>query len=77
MRVDAFRPVDEYKSHMDHWIRGFRSATPIDETQPVLVPGDPEREAESDRMVSGIPLMDSVVVDLNALSQRLGVPSLG
>jgi LDH2 family malate/lactate/ureidoglycolate dehydrogenase len=45
--------------------------------QPVLVPGDPEREAESDRMVSGIPLMDSVVVDLNALSQRLGVPSLG
>jgi LDH2 family malate/lactate/ureidoglycolate dehydrogenase len=62
---------------MDHWIRGFRSATPIDVAQPVLVPGDPEREAEADRMVSGIPLMDSVVEDLNALSQRLGVPSLG
>jgi LDH2 family malate/lactate/ureidoglycolate dehydrogenase len=77
MRVDAFRPVDEYKSHMDHWIRGFRSATPIDEAQPVLVPGDPEREAEADRMVTGIPLMVSVVEDLNALSQRLGVPSLG
>jgi LDH2 family malate/lactate/ureidoglycolate dehydrogenase len=77
MRVDAFRPVDEYKSHMDHWIRGFRSATPIDEAQPVLVPGDPEREAEADRMATGIPLMNSVVDDLNALSQRLGVPSLG
>jgi LDH2 family malate/lactate/ureidoglycolate dehydrogenase len=41
------------------------------------VPGDPEREAEADRMVTGIPLMVSVVEDLNALSQRLGVPSLG
>jgi DNA/RNA-binding domain of Phe-tRNA-synthetase-like protein len=28
-------------------------------------------------MATGIPLMNSVVDDLNALSQRLGVPSLG
>src|SRR5436190_5323717 len=26
MRIDAFRPADEFKKHMDNWIKGFRSA---------------------------------------------------
>ena len=26
MRIDAFRPADDFKMHMDKWIRGFRSA---------------------------------------------------
>src|SRR6185436_1154749 len=37
MRVDAFRPADEFKQHMDNWIRRFRNAIPIDENQPVLI----------------------------------------
>lgn len=76
MRVDAFRPVEEYKGHMDQWIRGFRAADPIDPNQPVLVPGDPERWAEADRMKHGIPLMDAVVNDLNELSRRFSLSSL-
>src|SRR5215213_2472830 len=42
MRIDGFRPADEFKQHMDHWIERFRSAKPIDENQKVLIPGDPE-----------------------------------
>src|SRR6187549_1978673 len=44
MRVDAFRPADEFKKSMDHWIEGFRNAKPIAGQEKVLVPGDPERE---------------------------------
>jgi L-2-hydroxycarboxylate dehydrogenase (NAD+) len=29
MRVDAFRPAADFKTHMDHWIRRFRSAKPV------------------------------------------------
>ncbi len=76
MRVDAFRPVAEYKTHVDQWIRGFRSAQPIHSDQPVLVPGDPERIAEQDRLQNGIPLLPVVLNDLNDLSDRLNLPRL-
>src|SRR5688572_5424652 len=46
MRVDAFRPADEFKSHMDNWISRFRSAKTVEGEQRVIIPGDPEREME-------------------------------
>lgn len=70
MRVDAFRPADAFKQHMDNWIGRFREATPIDPVQPVLVPGDPEREFEKIRMEEGIPLVPAVVDDLRELGLR-------
>lgn len=74
MRVDAFRPADEFKQHMDNWITRFRNAQPVNEDQPVLIPGDPEREAEKERSASGIPLPDSVVKDLAELGEKMGIP---
>jgi len=50
MRVDAFRPADEFKQHMDNWIERFRRAKPAAGYDKVLIPGDPEREMESIRM---------------------------
>lgn len=73
MRVDAFRPAEEFKSHMDNWINRFRNAKPIDENQQVLVPGDPEREMEAVRMKVGIPLLESVADDLKKTGERFGV----
>jgi LDH2 family malate/lactate/ureidoglycolate dehydrogenase len=73
MRVDAFRPADEFKSHMDNWIGRFRKAKPTDGNEKVLIPGDPERELEAERRVSGIPLLNPVVEDLRNLGERFGV----
>jgi len=73
MRVDAFRPAAEFKLHMDDWIRGFRNATPVKGEEKVLVPGDPEREFEAERMENGIPILDVVVEDLVKLSERFSV----
>jgi L-2-hydroxycarboxylate dehydrogenase (NAD+) len=73
MRIDAFRPAAEFKSHMDHWIRRFREAEPIQGKERVLIPGDPEREAESIRRAQGIPLLASVRADLEWLSGKLDV----
>jgi L-2-hydroxycarboxylate dehydrogenase (NAD+) len=64
MRIDAFRPADDFKKHMDNWIDRFRNAKPSAGNERVLIPGDPEREMELIRRKEGIPLVESVVNDL-------------
>ncbi|HEY4289138.1 MAG TPA: Ldh family oxidoreductase [Puia sp.] len=73
MRIDAFRPADDFKYHMDKWIRRFRGATPASGHDKVLIPGDPEREMEAQRLISGIPIVPSVVEDLKTLAAKLKV----
>lgn len=76
MRVDGFRPVDDFKNHMDNWIERFKSAKPINESQPVVIPGEPELAAEIDRKINGIPLVDSVANDLNEIASALGIAGI-
>ncbi len=64
MRIDAFRPANDFKAHMDQWIERFSSSTPAEGHDRVLIPGDPEREMELIRKKKGIPIIDSVVEDL-------------
>lgn len=73
MRVDGFRPVDDFKHHMDNWITRFKSAQKTDPDQGVIIPGEPELEAENERVVTGIPLVDAVVDDLNELANKFGI----
>lgn len=76
MRVDGFRPVEEFKQHMDNWISRFKSSTTIDPNQRVIIPGEPELEAEAERKINGIPLVDAVVKDLNEVAEKFGVATL-
>jgi LDH2 family malate/lactate/ureidoglycolate dehydrogenase len=76
MRVDGFRPAAEFKADLDNWIHRFKSASTVDATQKVIIPGEPELEAELDRMQNGIPLVDAVAKDLNELAVKLGVKPL-
>jgi LDH2 family malate/lactate/ureidoglycolate dehydrogenase len=73
MRIDAFRPAAEFKQHIDNWIGRFRKAKPAEGFEKVLVPGDPERELEAIRMKEGIPVVGSVVNDLQSLAKRFNL----
>ncbi|MEP6467413.1 MAG: Ldh family oxidoreductase [Parafilimonas sp.] len=73
MRIDAFRSADEFKQHMDNWIERFRKATPAKGYDKVLIPGDPEREMETIRMKEGIPVVESVVAELNLLANKFAI----
>jgi len=73
MRVDAFRPAEEFKRDMDLWITRFRKAEPISQDQPVLIPGDPERWMEIDRRNNGIPVLDVVLQDLKAVADKFNI----
>jgi L-2-hydroxycarboxylate dehydrogenase (NAD+) len=73
MRIDAFRPAQDFKTHMDNWIQRFANSTTIAENQKVVIPGSPEREMETARMTHGIPLLESIVEDLRKIGEELGV----
>ena len=73
MRVDAFRPKEDFMKHMDNWITRFRNARTVKGQERVVIPGDPEREQEAIRSKEGIPLNEKVIADLTAVGKKLGV----
>jgi L-2-hydroxycarboxylate dehydrogenase (NAD+) len=72
-RVDGFIDPDEFKSRVDEWVRVMRATRPAVGSAGVIIPGDPEREAEAVRRVSGVPLSPAVVADLRDVAARTGV----
>jgi L-2-hydroxycarboxylate dehydrogenase (NAD+) len=77
MRIDAFRESSMFKKDMDQWLKRFRRAIPAKGFDRVLVPGDPERNMEEDRLKNGIPLMHAVVEDLGYLADLFKIPAPG
>lgn len=73
MRIDAFRPAQNFKDQMDLWIERFRNAIPAPGHEKVLIPGDPEREMEAIRSTEGWELVDAVVTDLQAVAQKFSL----
>jgi L-2-hydroxycarboxylate dehydrogenase (NAD+) len=72
MRVDAFRPADEFKLNMDTWINRFRAAEPV-AGKKVLIPGDPEREMQQERLANGIPVIAPVVKDMKEVAAKFNL----
>ena len=73
MRIDAFRTAEAFKKDMDNWIQRFRNAKTIDGYEKVLIPGDPERLFEEQRMQEGIPLLGTVAEDLAKVGQKFNL----
>lgn len=71
--VNSFRPREEFGAEMDKWVRRFKETKPVDPKQPVLIPGDPEREFEGIRGKEGVPLTLAVVRDLEDIAVKIGV----
>ena len=68
MRIDGFRKKEDYYNSIDTWIDRFKNAKRIDENQPIIIPGEPEIEAENIRSVKGIILNENVYEDLMNLA---------
>ncbi len=71
MRIDGFRKKEDYFNSIDTWIERFKNAKRIDENQPVIIPGEPEFEAEKIRQKEGITLNENVVKDLEELAAEI------
>ena len=74
MRIDAFRPVAEFKRDMDRLIIDLRSTPPIEGQKRVYVAGEIEFETAQERTEHGVPLHDSVLKGLRGVAEQVGVP---
>jgi LDH2 family malate/lactate/ureidoglycolate dehydrogenase len=74
LRIDGFIDPSEFKRQIDEWIRVFRATKPSPGTTGVVIPGDPERLAEVERRLSGVPLSAAIVADLRRISSATGIP---
>ncbi len=73
MRIDAFRPANEFKFHMDKWIDRFKNSTPAEGQKRVYVPGEPEITFENENLKNGIPLLAVVAEDLDRLGEKFDI----
>ena len=72
--IGRFRPIDEFKAHMDAMIRELHSTPPAPGSERVLVAGDPEAETYERRSREGIPLQRKLVEEVRAKAEELGAP---
>lgn len=73
MRIDAFRPAEEFKSAMDKWIETVKSAQPAEGQTEVLVPGEPERRKEEKTSKEGIHVITPIAIELKEIADELGI----
>ncbi len=72
--IEAFTPVDEFKSAMDEFLRTLKNTPPAPGHERVMVPGQPEWEAEQDRRANGIPLHKEVIEWFKGICSELSIP---
>lgn len=75
MRVDAFRPKDEFKRDMDDLINRLKSAPKADGADRIYIHGEKEFEETEKLAKTGIPLNPKVVEDLRTIADQLGISS--
>lgn len=74
MRVDNFRPVEEFKREMDRVIREIRESERMEGVERIWLPGEMEYERVRERRKQGIPVASSTVQQLRQLAVELKLP---
>lgn len=71
LRVDYFRPVDDFKATMDDEIRRLKTTPKAEGADRVYIAGEKEFEKEEETRVKGVVLEPPVVADLKAIAYEL------
>ncbi|HVB64122.1 MAG TPA: Ldh family oxidoreductase, partial [Nitrolancea sp.] len=66
-------PEEEFYAEIDSMLAELRALEPAEGHDRVYVPGDPEDIAEADRRERGIPVHASVLDELRALGEEVGI----
>jgi L-2-hydroxycarboxylate dehydrogenase (NAD+) len=73
LRIDGFRPLEDFQATMDDIIRRIKASPKAEGEQRIYIHGEKEFEAAEERMVKGIPLYPTIVADLKAIAEDIGV----
>ena len=73
IRIDSFRPVEEFKASMDDMIQRLKSSPKVEGQDRIYIHGEKEFEIEELQTKAGISLHPKVFADLKKLSQELDI----
>jgi len=74
VRIDAFRPLEEFKEHLDRYIQLLKDAPKAAGQERIYIHGEKEFELAEKYEREGVPLMEEVVKQLMTTGQEIGVP---
>jgi LDH2 family malate/lactate/ureidoglycolate dehydrogenase len=77
LRVDAFRPVAEFKRDVDTLVRDLRSSKRMRGVARIRLPGEGSHATLLERSRSGVPLGDALRAQLDRVAGELGIAPLG
>jgi LDH2 family malate/lactate/ureidoglycolate dehydrogenase len=73
MRIDAFRPKDEFKRDMDDLIQRLKRTSKAKGARRIYIHGEKEFEEAERRSKRGIPLNGKVIEDLRSIANEIGI----
>ncbi len=71
--VASFTDAESFKVRVDGMIRQIHESEPASPGTPLYVPGEIEWRLRERRLSDGIPLLESILADLRALADELGL----
>lgn len=71
--IGQFTEVADFKARIDRVIRDVKQSEPAEGTRDLYLAGEIEWNAKRERLVRGIPLLTSIVDDLDRLAGELGL----
>lgn len=73
---EAFRPLADFHHDVDDIATTLKTTRPINQAEPVLIPGDPEWTSRERRLAEGIPMLAGLVEKIRAIAAAAGAPYL-
>ncbi len=73
IRIDGFRPLEDFKKDMDKMIRRLKNSAKAEGQDRIFIHGEKEFELEEKYRQEGIPLYFKVYDDLKAIAAEAGV----
>lgn len=74
IKVEAFRPIFDFKAHMDRYIQELKDAPKAVGQERIFIHGEKEFELAARNEREGVPLMEEVVSQLKTTGMDVGVP---
>jgi uncharacterized oxidoreductase len=72
-KVDAFRPLAEFKKDVGDFIRYLKDTPPAEGSSGVMYPGEIEHKRELDRRANGIEVEPATWYKLRTLADEFGL----
>lgn len=73
LNLDALGDQGVIRASVEQLAREVRDSTPVDPLTPVRIPGDRRRLVTERRFADGVPVLESVVADLDDIARFVGI----